>query len=81
MHGKPSQLHHVLSSKAKQYERVVGHGLCSYSLLAVNSAVNKEGWLCTGAANSNVHTYVFPLDDVIANNCMGEKGIRHLKWD
>ena len=56
-HGKPSQLHHAQSSKAKQYEREVGHSLCSYSLFACcNSAVNK-GWLCAGAANSNVCTY------------------------
>ena len=41
-------------------------------LVSVNSAVNKEGRLCAGAANSNVRTF-FPLDDVIANNCVGER--------
>ena len=40
-------------------------------LLAVNSAVNKEGRLCAGAANSNVRTYF--RSDVIANNCVGER--------
>ena len=40
-------------------------------LLAINSAVNKEGRLCAGAANSNVHTYF--RSDVIANNCVGKR--------
>ena len=48
---------------------VFAHTRC---LLAVNLAVNKEGWLCAVAANSNVRTF-FPLDDVIANNCVGER--------
>ena len=49
---------------------VFAHPRC---LLAVNSAVNKEGQLCAGAANSNVRTYVFPPEDIITNNCVGKR--------
>ena len=57
VHGKTSQLHHVLSSKAKQYEWEVAMVIaCTRCLLAVNSAVNK-GRLCASTANSNVRTY------------------------
>ena len=53
---------------------------CTRCLLAVNLAVNKEGWLCAVAANSNVCTF-FPLDDVIANNCVGTRHLKRLKAD
>ena len=68
-HGKPSQqLHHVLSSEAKQYEREIAmafaHTRC---LLAANSAVRRTVRRC------RQHTYVFLLHDIIANNCVGER--------
>ena len=70
MHGKPSQLHNALSSKAKQYEREVGHGYCSYSLLACCKLGCKQR---RPAVRRRRQPYVFPLDIVIANNCVGER--------